>query len=78
MNVEKQVALLYCGVNALLAKLPLNKIKEFEKEFIHSLETMYQNEVLDVIRDGEINSDVTNIIENVAEEVIHRIMQPVG
>ena len=78
MSVEKQVALLYCGVNALLAKLPLSKIKEFEKEFIHSLETMFQNEVLDVIKEGEINSDVTDIIESVAEEVIHRIMQPIG
>lgn len=76
MSVEKQVALLYCGVNALLSKIPLKKVKEFEKEFLHSLETMYQHEVLDVIRDGDINKEVTDIIEEVASEVIHRIMQP--
>ena len=75
MAVEKQVALLYCGVNALLSKIPLNMVKEFEKEFIYSLETMYQHEVLDVIKDGEINKDVTDIIESVAEEVVHRLLQ---
>lgn len=76
MSVEKQVALLYCGVNALLSKIPLSKVKEFEKEFLHSLETMYQHEVLDIIKDGDINKEVTDIIEEVASEVIHRIMQP--
>ena len=63
-------------MNALLSKIPLTKVKEFEKEFLHSLETMYQHEVLDVIKEGDINKDVTDIIEEVASEVVHRIMQP--
>ena len=75
MSVEKQVALLYCGTHALLAKIELNQVKEFEKEFLNVLETLHQEDVLDVIKKGEINDNVTDIIEKVAEEVVSRILQ---
>ena len=74
MSVEKQVALLYCGTHGLLAKIPINKVKEFEKEFINILETLHQEDVLDIIKGGEINDDVTNIIEKTAKDIINRIL----
>ena len=74
MSVEKQVALLYCGTHGLLAKIPLNKVKEFEQEFLNILETLHQEDVLDVIKGGKINEDVTNIIEKTAEDIVNRIL----
>ena len=74
MSVEKQVALLYCGTHGLLAKIPINKVKEFEKEFLNILETLHQEDVLDIIKGGEINDDVTNIIEKTAKDIINRIL----
>ena len=74
MSVEKQVALLYCGTNGLLAKIPISKVKEFEKEFLNLLETLHQEDVLNVIKKGDIDDTVTNIIETKAEEVINRIL----
>ena len=74
MSVEKQVALLYCGTNALLAKIPLSKVKEFEKEFLNRMKTVHQKDVLDVIKNGTINKDVTDIIEQTAEQVVNRIL----
>jgi F-type H+-transporting ATPase subunit alpha len=75
MSVEKQVALLYCGTKGLLSKIQLNQVKLFEKEFLSTLETMHQEDVLDVIKKGEINDTVTDIIEKIAEEVVTRILQ---
>ena len=74
MSVEKQVALLYCGTHGLLAKIPISKVKEFEKEFLNILETLHQEDVLDVIKGGDINDDVTAIIEKTAENVINNIL----
>jgi F-type H+-transporting ATPase subunit alpha len=74
MSVQKQVALLYCGTHGLLAKLPISKVKEFEKEFLNLLETLHQEDVLDVIKGGNINDDVTAIIEKTAEDVINNIL----
>ena len=75
MSVEKQVALLYCGTKGLLSKIQLNQVKLFEKEFLSTLETMHQEDVLDVIKKGEINDNVTDILEKTAKEVIAQILQ---
>ena len=73
MAVEKQVAVLYCGTHGLLSKVPINKVTEFEKEFLSTLELTHQHDVLDVIKSGVINDEVTDIIEKTATEVARRI-----
>jgi F-type H+-transporting ATPase subunit alpha len=73
MPVEKQVAVLYCGTHGLLSKVPLNKVNDFEKEFLSTLELTHQEEVLDVIKKGIIDDTVTSILEKTAEEVARRI-----
>src|SRR5690554_4301942 len=75
MSVEKQVALLYCGTNGLLARIPLTKVDEFEKEFLNNLETLHQVDVLDIIKSGIINDEITAILEETAEGVINRILK---
>lgn len=69
MTVEKQVAVLYCGTNGLLAKIPLNKVQDFEKQFLIKLEQIHQVDVLDVIKSGVINDQVSKTIEDVAAEI---------
>ena len=73
MAVEKQVAVLYCGTNGLLSRVPVNKVQEFEKEFLMVLELSHQADVLDVLKKGIINDEVTSIIEKVAAEVGKRV-----
>lgn len=73
LSVEKQVAILYCGTHGLLSKLAVDKVKIFEKEFLTTLELSHKAEVLDVIKAGTIDDNVTSIIEKVAEEVIRRV-----
>jgi F-type H+-transporting ATPase subunit alpha len=38
MAVEKQIAILYCGTHGLLKNIPLEKVSEFEQNFLKSLE----------------------------------------
>ena len=73
MPVEKQVAVLYCGTNGLLSSVPITKVQEFQKEFLMVLEMSHQANVLDVIKKGTINDDVTAIITKVAAEVAKRL-----
>lgn len=69
MPVEKQIAILYCGTNGLLRNVPLDHVHEFESDFLQILESQYKDTVLDVLKKGTINDDVTNIIKKVAEEL---------
>ncbi|MDE7343323.1 MAG: F0F1 ATP synthase subunit alpha, partial [Muribaculaceae bacterium] len=52
--VENQVAVIYCGVNGLLENVPLEKVKEFEEQFLQLVKAKYQKEVLDTIKAGQL------------------------
>ena len=69
MQVEEQVAVIYCGVNGLLRDVPLDKVAEFEKLFIHYLRGKHQHDVLDVLRSGKIDDDVMAKLKAAAAEV---------
>ncbi|MCX6334805.1 MAG: F0F1 ATP synthase subunit alpha [Bacteroidia bacterium] len=63
--VEKQIAIIYCGTMGLLKDVPVNKVKEFEKEFIELLDLKHRD-VLDNLRDGIQNETITKTLEKVA------------
>ncbi len=67
--VEEQIASIYCGTQGLMSEVPLGKVAEFEKLFIQTLKAKYQAEVLDVLKSGVINDDVTAKLAEVAKQV---------
>jgi len=69
MQVEEQVAIIYCGVNGLLRDVPLDKVAEFEKLFINYLRGKHQQDVLDVLRTGKIDDDVMSKIKEAAAQI---------
>jgi len=73
MSVEKQIAVLYCGTQGLLKDLPLDKVHEFESKLISTLELNYKVEVLDSLKNGELNNEVTKIIRRVAADIVKNL-----
>lgn len=67
--VEEQVAVIYCGVNGLLEKVPMDKVQEFEKLFIQYLHAKHQADVLDVLKSGKIDEDVQEKLKAAALEI---------
>jgi F-type H+-transporting ATPase subunit alpha len=68
MAVEKQVAIIYCGTKALLSKVPVGKIIEFQSEFLELLEAKHKN-VLEALAEGNLSKDITDTLEKVAGQV---------
>ncbi|MCZ4410432.1 F0F1 ATP synthase subunit alpha [Cryomorphaceae bacterium 1068] len=68
MSVEKQVAIIYCGTKGLLNKVPVNRIKEFEEEFIHFMDQKHRD-ALDTLKSGKLTDEVTKTIEKVAADL---------
>ncbi len=66
--VAEQVAQIYCGVNGLLGNVPLDKVAEFEKQFVQLLEAKYKD-VLDDIMAGKFTDDVTAKIAEAANQI---------
>ena len=67
--VEEQIAVIYCGTKGLLESVPMDKVAEFEKLFIQYLKAKHQADVLDVLKSGVINDDVTGKLEQAAREI---------
>jgi F-type H+-transporting ATPase subunit alpha len=67
--VEQQIAILYCGTHNLMKDVPLDKVREFEKEFLEKLEVTHKNDVLEPLSKGTINDDITKAIETLASDV---------
>ncbi|MXV17594.1 F0F1 ATP synthase subunit alpha [Hufsiella ginkgonis] len=66
--VEKQVAIIYAGTKGLLRSVPINKVKEFETEYIQQLEARYP-EVLPGLKAGKLDDTITGALETVAKEL---------
>jgi len=66
--VEKQIAIIYCGTMGLLRDVPVDKVKSFENEYIEYLDLKHRD-ILDNLRDGVLNSDITGVLEKVAAEL---------
>jgi F-type H+-transporting ATPase subunit alpha len=71
MTVEKQVAIIYCGTKGLLTRIPVEKIREFQDDYLNSLE-MNHNDTLTAIRNGKIDEAVTTVLESVAKDISAR------
>jgi len=69
MTVEKQVAIIYCGTKGLLRDVPVNKVKEFEAEYLALLDSQHRA-TLDTLRKGVIDESVTSVLEQVAKELV--------
>lgn len=67
--IEKQIAIIYCGTMGLLKDVPVNKVKNFETEFIEMLELKHRD-TLDSLREGILNDDITKVLEKVASDVV--------
>ena len=69
MPVEQQIAILYCGTHGLLHDVPLDKVQDFERSFIESLQLNHQEDVLDILKTGVIDDNVIKAIEETAAMV---------
>jgi F-type H+-transporting ATPase subunit alpha len=68
LTVEKQIAIIYCGTKGLLQDVPVNKVREFEADYLSILDAQYKD-VLNTLKSGVINDEVTEKLEKVAKEV---------
>ena len=69
MSVEHQIAILYCGTHGLMKEIPLEKVPEFEKEFLSRFELSHRD-VLNHLKEGDINDETAKIIETVAGDIV--------
>lgn len=67
-QVEKQVASIYAGTKNLMRNVPVEKVKDFEAEYLQALELRHP-ETLAALKAGKFDDAITGVLETVAKEV---------
>jgi len=68
VSVEKQVAIIYAGTKGLLRSVPVDKVRQFEEEYLTQLEQRHP-EVLAGFKAGKFTDELTDVLEKVASEL---------
>jgi F-type H+-transporting ATPase subunit alpha len=69
MSVQKQVAIIYLGTKGMLNKIPTNRVREFEKQFLSYMEAKH-SDALDAMAAGKWGDEQSSAIEAAAREII--------
>ncbi len=71
LSVEEQVAMIYCGTKGLLKNVPLDKVKEFEKEYLEYLKGKHSDTLL-ALKNGKYTDAETSVLSSAAAEMTAR------
>jgi len=71
VSVEKQVAIIYLGTQGLLKDVPVNKVREFEADFLTQLESAHPD-VLDTFRSGKLAPEAIETVKKLAADLVSR------
>ncbi len=67
-TVERQIAIIYVGTKGLIQNVPVEKVKDFEKEYLDFLEAKHAD-VMTSLKAGKYTDENTSVLEKVAKEI---------
>lgn len=68
MKVEHQVAIIACGTNGWLRDVPVNKVKNFEEEFVFYLESN-EKVLLNSLKEGKLDDQIMTKLEEISKDI---------
>ncbi|MDP3461947.1 MAG: F0F1 ATP synthase subunit alpha [Bacteroidales bacterium] len=71
LRVEQQIAIIFCGTNNLLRKIPVNKIVDFQTEYLHTLEEKH-DDLLGLLKAGKYTDEIISKLNAVARQIAAR------
>ena len=72
MPVGEQVAVLYCGTRSLLSGIPLEKVKDFETDFLDNMRASHADVLVELAK-GVLSENAQKVIEAVAAAVCQNL-----
>lgn len=67
-TVERQIAIIYAGSNALLQNVPVNRVKDFENEYLDYLEAKHKD-VMNELKAGKYTDEAKETLTKVAKDI---------
>ena len=67
-TVEDQIAIIYAGSKNLLRNVPVNKVKEFERDFVEYLNAKHRD-TLNTLKVGKLTDEAVEVLSKVAKDI---------
>ncbi len=67
-TVEQQIAIIFCGTKGLLSEVPVEKVKEFETQYLDMLSVKHKD-VMETLAAGKLTDEAISTMESVAKEL---------
>ena len=67
-TVEDQVAIIYAGSKNLLRDVPVEKVREFERDYLELLNAKHRD-TLDTLKAGKLTDEVIDTLTAVAKDL---------
>lgn len=67
-TVEKQIAIIYAGTHNLLRNVPVNRVKEFETEYLNYLEGKHADTLAE-LKKGKYTDEIQKVLADAAKEI---------
>ncbi len=67
-KVEDQIAIIYAGTKNLLRNVPVNKVREFQTDYLEYLNNKHKD-TLEALKAGKFSDELTDVLEAAAKEV---------
>jgi F-type H+-transporting ATPase subunit alpha len=71
LPVEEQIAIIYCGTKNLLRNVPVNQVKQFERDFLDYMRSKHAD-TLASLKSGKYSDAETSVLESAAAELTAR------
>ena len=69
VKIEDQISIIYLAINGFVDKIPVQKVRDFEKEFIDFMNYNHKD-ALNKIKDGIMDDDIKSTLEKAALDII--------
>jgi F-type H+-transporting ATPase subunit alpha len=70
-TVEDQVAIIFAGSKNLLRDVPVEKVKQFEQDYLEILNAKHRD-VLDTLKAGKLTDEVTETLTAVCKDLVKK------
>ena len=67
-TVEDQIAIIYAGSKNLMRNVPVEKVKEFERDYLEMLNLKHRD-TLDALKAGKLTDEAIDVMVSVANDV---------
>lgn len=78
LGVEQQVVIIYAATNGYLDEIPVDRVKQFEADFLTEMENLHSDVLKEIIEKKDLTDNVVSKLKTILEDFTNRFKQTIN